>query len=169
MDDWWTKAYVTVTGLGVYPAEVARVQWNGWACPRFTRQTAENIVADVAENNTKPWHDCDDRLSWDGDVIVRYEPAFADEEGYQPERLEPDSNGMYGIGAFEWVWQEAWCQGEIHEGEPDDLVTPVAVITVEPDEDGPGSETKHLTYCASCLDQARAAHPGAPVSMLPPL
>ena len=102
MNDRWTKAYVTVGELGVFPAEVAALTWNRWACPRFTRQVAEQIVAAITAQNTQPGHDDDVRLEWDGEVIVEDSPAYADQEGYQPERIEPDKDGMYSIGACSW-------------------------------------------------------------------
>jgi hypothetical protein len=169
----WSKAYVTVGELGVFPAQVATgISWNGAACPRFSRPVAEQIVAAATDANTRPGHEDDERLTWDKDVIVMTEPD-TDSVGCNPERIEPDGDGMYAIGAYGWTWAEVWCQGEEHVGEPDDLIPPVAIMkAVEPCRPAwPDGKTilEDRAYCQACLEQARATHPQAEVMMLPPL
>lgn len=46
------------------------------------------------------------RAQWDGDVIVIIDPEYADNPGYQPDRVSPDTAGRYGIGAGAWCWFE---------------------------------------------------------------
>lgn len=169
----WTKAYVTVGEMGVFPAEVAAFTWNGAACPRFTKPVAEQIMAAITARNSQPGYEDNQRLEWDGDVIVETNPAYADQQNYPPERIEPDEDGMYPIGFCSWTWSEVWCDGDAHAGEADDLVIPVAIMkqvkcyTLA----GAGRRTVLLdqAYCAACLERARAAHPQTAVTMLPPL
>ncbi|MFC0623795.1 hypothetical protein [Kribbella deserti] len=85
--------YITV--MGHYdPA----VRWNGWLCPSFDRDVAEKVAAWANEDPESA------RFTWEGDVLVYEQPNYPDSE---PERIEPDSNGHYSIGAFSWVWSVA--------------------------------------------------------------
>jgi hypothetical protein len=53
----------------------------------------------ITEQNTRPGHDDDLRLEWDGDVIVETDPGYADQPDYCPERIGPDEDGKCAIGA----------------------------------------------------------------------
>lgn len=110
----WRKGWVSTELLGPYPAEISQVfRWKGHACPRFTRQVAEQI----AEDATTPIQLGDQTLPpdytswyWDGDVLVLennrdlidYGP---DSEAYL-ERYEPDQDGKYHVG--DWEWEAAY-------------------------------------------------------------
>lgn len=125
----WTKAYVTIGDLGVFPAEVATwTSWNGAACPRFTKQVAEQVVEAVTRANRRVHYEDAEHLAWDGDAITCHVPTAVGQAGSEPERIEPDQDGMYAIGWRAWTWSEVWCQGDIHTGEPDDLAAPVAIM-----------------------------------------
>ncbi len=87
--------------LGPFPALVADQHWNGWAMPKFDRPTAEEVVRAV---NNGPG---DATLTWDGDVIIYHTPEYADDPGYEDERITPDRDGLYGIGWGSWVWDES--------------------------------------------------------------
>ncbi|MGH3737568.1 MAG: hypothetical protein ACRDT6_18460 [Micromonosporaceae bacterium] len=98
----WAPALVAIDDLlGPYPAQVRIGRtWNGWAIPRFSREVCERIAADtqrlagvmpgavevvrVAGNRV--------RITRDGDP------------GGWVEVVEPDLDGMYGVGAMAWTW-----------------------------------------------------------------
>ncbi|WP_147339713.1 hypothetical protein [Actinomadura spongiicola] len=169
----WAKAYVTIDGHDVFPAQVATwTSWNGAACPRFTRQVVERVVEAVTKTKQRAPYEDAEELFWDGDVIICRVPGTEGQEGYEPERIEPDHDGMYAIGWKAWTWSEVWCHGDTHSGEPDDLATPVAILTwVELDQSRPDAQPAltDAAFCAPCLERARAAHPKATVTSLPPL
>jgi hypothetical protein len=81
--------------LGPFVAEVLRDRrWNGWACPRFTREQAQQIAEASPDHGA--W-------SWEGDVLVCVDSSGVAE----PERWEPDADGKYAVGAFAWIWDSA--------------------------------------------------------------
>ena len=81
--------------------------WNGWACPVFTRQVAEQVLT-ASEANGYRWQ----YNSVSDAFEVRHED---DPEDYEPQIF----NGMtvtldhghsidvYAIGAYSWTWTEA--------------------------------------------------------------
>ena len=76
-------------------------RWNGWVCPRFTREVAEQYVADHMALNVLT--DDDPRLVWEGDtIVIKHHPSSE----WDDEIIEPDADGMYAIGAFSWCWSE---------------------------------------------------------------
>lgn len=87
----WTPGYVDVDDrLGPFACELNGQRWNGWACPRFTRETALQVAAAV-ERSTR----------WDGDVLLTtYDESDEDEW----ERWEPDAEGFYHVGSWAWCW-----------------------------------------------------------------
>lgn len=95
--------------------------WNGWACPGFPRPEAERIAT---WTNQMYAEDPDPtRMTWDGDALLMHEPDYADEPGYQPERFEPDTDGLYWIGAWSWTWSEV-NETEADETEADETGRP---------------------------------------------
>lgn len=74
--------------IGPFPAEVLADTWNGWACPRFTREVAEQIVEVCNLTEDMP------TFTFDGPAIVG-----------DGERYMPDQDGLYGLGAFAWTWE----------------------------------------------------------------
>jgi hypothetical protein len=102
----WAPGTVTLwMGLrdGRYPQYAAEIdqrqRWNGFACPRFTREVAEQVAIDSCNGGDyKAWR-------WDGDVLV----LVPDEEisGYTEEdRWAPDDTGKYHVGSWQWCWDE---------------------------------------------------------------
>lgn len=93
-------ADITIDDLTTFRATYdPAIRWNGWlGAPAFDRSEVERIIA-WAEGST---------FTWDGDVLIHSEDDYAaeDPEGYKPERIEPDENGRYTVGAFNWVWSE---------------------------------------------------------------
>lgn len=95
-----------------FPAYVEpRERWNGWLCPAFTRHTAEQVVTwlngqfDLLSSSGQG--DQCDRAEWDGDDLVHHVPRYENEPGYRPERLAPDYDGRYYLGAYSWTWTYA--------------------------------------------------------------
>lgn len=81
------------------------IRWNGWATPAFDREVAEKVIAWVAKGY-EGYDEPPTTFAWDGDVLVMSNHEYEDDEGWEPERIEPDADGRYGIGAFSWVWSE---------------------------------------------------------------
>jgi hypothetical protein len=171
----WTSAYVTLDGLGVFPAQVATfTRHKGAVCPRFRFAVAVRVVLAIDERNAREGNQNAVHMEWDGDVILVTEPARAGVEGYRPERIEPDSDGMYRIGACFWPWTEVWCEGDVHADDPDDLASPVAILrrVQEPPtarDDATEVEVLDVAYCHTCLQRARVTHPDTEILPLPPL
>lgn len=91
----------------VFPAMVATDQsWNGWAIPSFDLPTCRRI-ADMV--NTP--EDDSTVITFDGDTVV---VTTTDGDETWTDRLDPDDEGLYGLGAFGWTWQE------LPEGAPTD-------------------------------------------------
>jgi hypothetical protein len=98
--------YVVADWSGsTYPAKISSYRWNGWAVPRFTKEIAEKIVAEIqADADEYPDNDV---LSWEGDRIKIVSPVYsAEDPAYEPEYVDPDADGMYGVGAMSWTWWE---------------------------------------------------------------
>jgi hypothetical protein len=109
----WREGVVRIDGFGPFPAEIdTQVRWNGWACPRFTREIAEQI----AEASTKPppgnpslppdyssWH-------WRADVLVmKVNPEVTDYGPVESDYFDewaPDDDGKYHVGAYAWTWDD---------------------------------------------------------------
>lgn len=78
--------------------------WNGWECPYFTRETAEQILK-ASERNGYRW-----RYDETSDAYLVQHSA--DPEDFEPERFERaniEIEGLkakaYPIGAYSWAWQ----------------------------------------------------------------
>ena len=81
--------------------------WNGWACPVFTRQVAEQVLA-ASETNGYRWQYNPASNAFE----VRHED---DPEDYEPQIFngvtvtfeDGHSIDVYAIGAYSWTWTEA--------------------------------------------------------------
>lgn len=78
--------------------------WNGWACPYFTRQVAETVLKASEKNGYKYSYDEQN----DAFVVTNIE----DPEDYEPEvfaavklSVEGEEITTYGIGAYYWIWE----------------------------------------------------------------
>ena len=89
----------------LFPAVVADGTWNGAAIPYFRRDVAKLVVDWINASHDK------DRVSarahWDGNTVVLIESEAENDPGYTPERITPDRNDRYGIGARAWSWNFA--------------------------------------------------------------
>lgn len=99
-DPEWTPALVAIDDLlGPYPTQV-RVgrTWNGWAIPRFTREVAARIAADTQRLAS-------DSLSGPVEMVyVVGDQVRITHHSDNEELVEPDQDGMYGVGAGAWTW-----------------------------------------------------------------
>lgn len=80
--------------------------WNGFQIPHFSKAAAVRVVEWNAEY-VKGAEENSEHLRWDGDVIILHSPMYKDEPGYSDERIGPDENGRYAIGAANWTWMLA--------------------------------------------------------------
>lgn len=94
-----------------HAADVSLWRWNGWAVPMFTRAEVDRIAAQCRAFNAAlspdEVADCGALvLTWDGDVLVSFDPHYPDEE---PTREEPgalpDGTPVWGVGDG-WCWSE---------------------------------------------------------------
>lgn len=98
--------------LGPFDAEIdTTTRWNGWACPRFTREVAQKVAEQSVEpiplesgegslpSDYSSWR-------WDGDVLelVRNVEVHGDSD---PQRWEPDDHRRYHVGSWSWTWSES--------------------------------------------------------------
>lgn len=102
------EALVTINIDGhdpLFPALISDHRWNGWAIPYFRRQVAEVVVAWINKHSRTSPESA--RAYWDRDTVVYLIPAHASSGGYTPQRVDPDENGRYCIGGWEWTWEIA--------------------------------------------------------------
>lgn len=64
--------------------------WNGWSCPRFTKEMALEIL--------KLTHT---QYYFINDVLI-----YTLEGEEESERLEQNEDGTYSLGAWSWTWSE---------------------------------------------------------------
>lgn len=89
-----------------FPAYDNGLRWNGWVCPTFRREVAEEVTAYFNHLNASgPYPEEQDYFLWDGETIIHIHGAYADEPDYEPTRLDPGANNRYAIGAMEWTWR----------------------------------------------------------------
>lgn len=78
--------------------------WNGWQCPYFTRETAEQILK-ASERNGYRWQ-------YDETSDTYLVQHSADPTDFEPDRFEEvkiEIEGLetkaYAIGAYSWAWE----------------------------------------------------------------
>lgn len=95
----YTVGLVTLDGMVTALAEYdPDDRWNGWLCPSFDALVAVGILEALAAHSPHDpphWFDFIDGVL---NVCDRY-----DEHGYI-EEYPPDSDGLYPLGAYGWVW-----------------------------------------------------------------
>src|SRR3954451_18972295 len=123
----WYRARVAIDEFGPFPAWVRfGERWNGWACPAFDRAVVEEIIE--AQNvMIERGQSQVDELRWDEQdtqVLLKISDTYNSEgDDLYPmggerwvrgrnrtgtpavERIEPDAEGRYGIGSYEWCWE----------------------------------------------------------------
>lgn len=87
------------------------VQWNGWACPFFTKEQGMDLVHQTNRAELAGYH------AWyeeDGDYFV-----FTSDDDTEPERFGPvvtgEGKGLYPIGAWCWTWYAMWVEDHVEE------------------------------------------------------
>ncbi len=119
---------VSIDDFGPFPAYVdRRERWNGWACPAFSREVVDLIIAHVMRDLDKYEGD---EFRWDPDnetVLLQISGTYNsdgnplyDNRNYTSgrrwkrgelmcgtpavDRIEPDEDGLYPIGSHSWCW-----------------------------------------------------------------
>jgi hypothetical protein len=73
-------------------------EWNGWACPYFSFETAKEIIeSHNSFLNSRAWYDENE------DKFVVQFPAETEE--YYP--IVANGEKLYPIGSMAWIWEEA--------------------------------------------------------------
>jgi hypothetical protein len=91
---------VTIPGVvGIYEVPLNEETWNGFAVPAFTLAQVRQLAAEFAASPS-PFPEEDDVLHVDEDGTVWVDVAHSTHEDY-----EPDADGRYAIGAFQWAWE----------------------------------------------------------------
>ena len=101
--DRWRPAVVGITDvIPDVPCEIDTAwRWNGFACPRFTREVAEVVAeASATKGDYIAWR-------WEGEAMVLVRPAdpYEPEAGDEEETYAPDADGRYHLGANCWTWE----------------------------------------------------------------
>lgn len=78
--------------------------WNGWACPYFTKEIAEAVLIASRKNGYNYAYDQEQ------DVFVvkaEHEPDNYESEVFEGEKLKfgDEEITVYGIGAYSWIWE----------------------------------------------------------------
>ena len=95
---------VELSGLGPWECEVPEPPqyWNGWECPRFTKETAEHIAKRMVATpdvSITSWR-------WDGDTLITVEEEPHHDGDIDEDHWRPDPEGRYHLGSWSWTWQE---------------------------------------------------------------
>jgi len=95
-------AKFTIDTLGdlVFEGYTKDEDWNGWACPYFTFEQAESIVAAYHENGWAARYD----QTKDQFVFSMRHAGGDDDEIYSP--IEEDGLKLYPIGTANWIWEQ---------------------------------------------------------------
>jgi hypothetical protein len=113
----WVPATVTSTAVAgtVYPALVADGYTSdaGHELPRFDRATVEQLIADLQAVHANPDRQSDampgeyPHLRLTGDILVVFEEHDDGQDSTyrQADRVHPDADGRYALGAYTWPWQ----------------------------------------------------------------
>jgi hypothetical protein len=80
------------------------VNWNGWIVPYFTKEVAQQVIADINANKTNGTT----TLTWRGEDIIMWEQD-SEAQVIEPAQLQYDGQTItvYCIGGYEWVWDLA--------------------------------------------------------------
>ncbi|CAM5530741.1 hypothetical protein [Leifsonia shinshuensis] len=94
---------------------VSTQRWNGWLCPSFTREVADQLAADLARDEAENPDPTRIVPTWSEEhqTYLLQSSEYA-AEGYEPEPADrwTDDEGttLYAIGAGFWTWYEAEAQ-----------------------------------------------------------
>lgn len=97
-----TKFSTDPLGNRIFDGFTQDENWNGWACPYFTFDQAQQIVQAYQENGMKAWYDgASDAFSFEIDA------GEGEKEIDTFPSQEMNGKKVYPIGAFCWIWEEA--------------------------------------------------------------
>jgi hypothetical protein len=85
------------------------LRWNGWiAFPYFDAYTVVDILDNyVNRPGSDPYHWYDYHFEDDGTLVTEDRQERTEyPEDFEPERIEPDEDGLYSLGAYGWTWDE---------------------------------------------------------------
>lgn len=86
-------ADVTIEGEHIYTARVEDANWNGWACPWFSKDQCDSMNDWLNEM-------FGDEMHYDSDA----DAYICDDEVFYGKDI--DGEHLYPIGNGSWVWQE---------------------------------------------------------------
>jgi hypothetical protein len=96
------EVYVSLAdSTAAFPAVIADERWNGFARPRFTRHTTAAVAA---------WLTARSGIDDNHRVTARFHGTIltiTELSGNDTERVAPDQDGRYPLGAGGWMWQLA--------------------------------------------------------------
>ena len=82
----------------IYDGYTDRDHWNGWACPYFTREVAEQIAREVNDGDCTM---CYDKAN---DAFVYKE--YGEEETNIFKGKDIQGKHLYPVGAYSWIWDD---------------------------------------------------------------
>lgn len=96
-------ASVGIDGMTFPAAHLPETRWNGWACPQFTREVAQQVTEWANQNAG----DDDARFEWIGDALFEVFPEGdeADPQVVGTTKLS-DGTVLYRVGAHSWTWSD---------------------------------------------------------------
>ena len=94
------KSLFTIDGIdAIFEGYTDGRHWNGWACPYFTEEVANQIMR---VNNKINGEDYQMRYDEDYDAFIRDE----DDELYGIQGVDIDGLHLYPIGNACWIWDD---------------------------------------------------------------
>lgn len=119
-----TTGYVSFDSLpqGDEPAVLAQYdpaeRWNGFVCPHMDALSAVTVLDWIGSDHEYgvtydfvpgDYEDVDEFGQY---VLLVTDIQYSDPEScdyqddYEPERIAPDADGLYALGAYAWTWTE---------------------------------------------------------------
>ena len=84
--------------------------WNGFAPPMFTRDQIDLMIEQLdrwhAENADSEIREGPFEVQRQGEVVVVLE-EYTSEDEMDVKVYEPDADGLYAVGCWEWAWSAA--------------------------------------------------------------
>lgn len=103
-----TEFSIDTLGSKVFEGYTQGEEWNGWACPYFTFEQAEQVVKAHSEKGLKAWYDPDtDAFSFEIE-------ASNEIDTFKAEEIE--GQRLYPIGASCWIWEEQSHEEDVSRG-----------------------------------------------------
>jgi hypothetical protein len=95
------EVYVALADTtAAFPAVIDDKRWNGFVRPRFTRDTAQVVAAWLNTDHPNDPMSGNYNARFDGDTLI-----VTDLYEGTTDRIHPDTEGRYSIGAGGWMWE----------------------------------------------------------------